>query len=254
VIESVLWGLVQGLTEFLPVSSSGHLRLIPEFLGVDPPDLATSAVLHLGTLAAVLVYYRKDVLWLIRGFRTDPVARRVATMIVIASVPAVAIGLLFKDRLDSIQESADAVGMALIVTGVVLLVSGRVPRREGTTERIGVVDAIWIGIAQAMALLPGISRSGMAITTGVNRGLSDIEAARFAFLMAIPVIAGGGLLELANLAGSSAIDGGIIIATIVAGVSGYWAISFLIKGLARWGMLPFAIYCLAFGSLAVVVL
>lgn len=252
--ESILWGLVQGLTEFLPVSSSGHLRLIPEFLGVDPPDLATSAVLHLGTLGAVLAYYRADVLWMIRGLGSDPKARKVTTMIGLASVPAVIAGLLFKDQLDTIQESADAVGLALIVTGIVLLVSGKVPRRNRTTEEVRPTDALWIGIAQAMALLPGISRSGMAITTGINRGLSDVEAARFAFLMAIPVIAGGGILELAGLAGSSAIDGGVIVATIVAGISGYWAISFLIKGLARWGMLPFAIYCLTFGAVAVVAL
>ena len=94
----------------------------------------------------------------------------------------------------------------------------------------------------------------MAIATGINRGLSDIEAARFAFLMAVPVIAGGGVLEAADLAGSSGIDAGVIVATVVAGVSGYWAISFLIKGLARWGLFPFAIYCFAIGTLAIVVL
>ena len=252
--ESILWGLVQGLTEFLPVSSSGHLRLIPEFLGLEAPDLATSAVLHLGTLGAVLAYYRKDVMWLMTGFRSDPKARRVATMIIVASIPAVIVGLLFKDQLDKIQESTDAVGLALIVTGIILLLSGKVPRRGRSSEDLRAPDAAWIGVAQAMALLPGISRSGMAITTGVNRGLSDIEAARFAFLMAIPVIAGGGLLEAADLAGSSGIDAGVIIATVVAGVSGYWAISFLVKGLARWGLLPFAVYCFAVGALAIVAL
>ena len=253
-IESILWGLVQGLTEFLPVSSSGHLRLIPEFIGIEPPDLATSAVLHLGTLGAVLAYYRRDISWLISGFRNDPKARRVVSMILVASVPAVIVGLLFKDELDKIQESADAVGLALIVTGIVLLVSGKVPRRGRTTEDVGTTDALTIGVAQAIALLPGISRSGMAIATGINRGLSDIEAARFAFLMAVPVIAGGGVLEAADLAGSSGIDAGVIVATVVAGVSGYWAISFLIKGLARWGLFPFAIYCFAIGTLAILVL
>lgn len=253
-IESILWGLVQGLTEFLPVSSSGHLRLIPEFIGVEPPDLATSAVLHLGTLGAVLAYYRKDIVWIITGLRSDPQARQVATMIVVASIPAVIVGLAFKDQLESIQQSADAVGLALIVTGLVLLVSGKVPRRERAAEDLISRDAITIGIAQALALLPGISRSGMAITTGINRGLSDIEAARFAFLMAVPVIAGGGVLQAADLAGASGLDTGVVVATVVAGISGYWAISFLVKGLARWGLTPFAFYCLAIGSLAVVVL
>ncbi len=253
-LESILWGLVQGLTEFLPVSSSGHLRLIPEFLGVDPPDLATSAVLHLGTLAAVVAYYRKDILWIVREFRTDVRARRVAAMIVVASVPAVIAGLLFKDQLDRIQESADAVGLALIVTGIVLLVSRKVPRRDRTAEDVRPRDAVMIGVAQAMALLPGISRSGMTITASVNQGLSDFEAARFAFLMAVPVIAGGGVLEAADLAGTDALDLGVLVATVVAAASGYWAISFLIRGLARWGLFPFAVYCLGVGTLAVVVL
>ena len=253
-LESVLWGLVQGLTEFLPVSSSGHLRLIPEFFGVEPPDLATSAVLHLGTLGAVLGYYRRDILWIARGLRSDPKARRLVTMIVIASIPAVVAGFVFNNQLDRIQESADYVGLALIVTGVVLLVSGKVPRRDRTAEDVGTKDALTIGVAQAMALLPGISRSGMTITTSVNRGLSDFEAARFAFLMAVPVIAGGGLLEAADLAGSASLDLGVGVATLVAGVSGYWAISFLVKGLARWGLFPFSVYCLTVGAIAVIVL
>ena len=252
--ESILWGLVQGLTEFLPVSSSGHLRLIPEFLGIDPPDLATSAVLHLGTLGAVVAYYRADILWLLRGVRTDPNARRVTLMIVIASIPAVVIGLIFKDEIDQIQQSADAVGLALIVTGVVLLISGKVPRRERTTEDVRPNDALTIGIAQAMALLPGISRSGMAITASINRGLSDLEAARFAFLMAVPVIAGGGLIEAGDIAGSGSFSIALVIGTVVAGISGYWAISFLVNGLAKWGLFPFAVYCLAVGGLAVVIL
>lgn len=249
-----MWGLVQGLTEFLPVSSSGHLRLIPEFLGVDPPDLATTAVLHLGTLGSVIAYYRKDVVWLTRGLRTDARARRLALMIAIATIPAGVIGLAFKDQIDRIQEAPQAVGLALMVTGVVLLISASVPRRDRTAEDVGPSDAITIGIAQAMALLPGISRSGMAITTSVNRGLSDRQAARFSFLMAVPVIAGGGLLEAIDLAGSGSLSVGIVVATIVAGISGYWAISFLVKGLARWGLFPFAVYCLAFGGLAVVLL
>ena len=122
----------------MPVSSSGHLRLIPEFFGVEPPDLATSAVLHLGTLGAVLGYYRRDILWIARGLRSDPKARRMVMMIVIASIPAVVAGFVFNDQLDRIQESADYVGLALIVTGVVLLVSGKVPRRDRTAEDVGI--------------------------------------------------------------------------------------------------------------------
>ena len=251
--ESILWGLIQGLTEFLPVSSSGHLRIVPELFGLDPPDLATSAVLHLGTLVAVVAYYRKDVAWLIRGARRDPKAQQVLLMVIIASIPAVIIGFLFRDQIGEIQQSTNAVAMALIVTGVVLLISDKVPRGTRTTTDVKARDAATIGIAQAMALLPGISRSGMAITASINRGLSDNEAARYSFLMAIPLIAGGGLIEALDMVGEASFGLDLVVGTVVAGFAGYWAISFLIKGLARWGLFPFAIYCLSLGGLVILV-
>ena len=252
--EAILWGLVQGLTEFLPVSSSGHLVLVPAFLGVDPPDLATSAVLHLGTLIAVLVYYRKDLLWLVIGFRTDVVARRVTTLLVLGTVPAVVLGLLFEDTIGRLQESTTAVGIALVVTGAILFFIGRASTGDGEVERSTPKDAFIIGAAQALALVPGISRSGMTISAGFLRGLDREQAARFAFLLSVPVIFGGGLLQALDIAGGEGLGAELGIGVIAAAVSGYAAIAGLIRGLTRWGMQPFAYYCVTVGIAAVVIL
>lgn len=248
----MLWGLIQGLTEFLPISSSGHLVLVPAFLGVEPPDLATSAVLHLGTLVAVLAYYRRDLLILLH-FRRDPEARRVLTLLIIGTVPAT-IGIATTDQLSAFQESTTAVAVALLVTGVVLVGSGLIARRARTLEDASLPDALVVGVAQATALLPGISRSGMTITAGLGRGLSNVEAARFSFLLAIPAIAGGGLLETVELLGSGGIPSDVWLGVLTAAVSGYLAIAFLIKTLVRVGLRPFAVYCFAVGTLALILL
>ena len=251
-LEAIIWGLVQGLTEFLPVSSSGHLRLVPDLFGLSPPDLATSAVLHLGTLIAVIAYYRSDIAWMARGIRRDPVARRMVLMLVIATIPAVVVGITLVEAVERFQESADAVGAALIVTGAVLFSSKFVERRIRSAEEMGNRDTIVIGLAQALALLPGISRSGMVITAGIMRGLSGTQAARFGFLMAIPVTVGAGTREAIAVAGTGALSLELVTGTVVAAVSGYWALSLLIKGLVRRGLWPFAAYCLAAGTGALI--
>ena len=190
--NAIFWGLIQGLTEFLPISSSGHLVLVPALLGQEGPDLATSAVLHLGTLAAVLAYYRRDVIGILRF---DRPGRRLLTLLAIGSVPAVVGGLIFRGVLEELNETPRAVAVALIATGVVLLSTMLVRVGDKMTTDIGPTDAGIIGVAQATALIPGVSRSGMTIAAGLWRGMSRIEAARFAFLLGIPAIAGAGLLE-----------------------------------------------------------
>ena len=177
--EAVLWGLVQGLTEFLPISSSGHLVLVPAFVGVDQPDLATSAVLHLGTLAAVVAFYRRDLVKLTH-FRRDPDPRRILALLAIGTVPAV-IGVFVEDKIGSLQEDTTAVALALLVTGIVLFVSGWFMSGRLSLERLRLSDGFLIGVAQAIALIPGISRSGMTITAGLSRNLERPEAARFTF-------------------------------------------------------------------------
>ena len=251
-LEAVVWGLVQGITEFLPVSSSGHLRIIPDLFGLEPPDLSTSAILHLGTLAAVVAYYRRDVAWMVAGLRRDPVARRMAAMVVVATVPAGIVGLLFSSAIERFQESASGVGVALVATGVVLFLTRFVSRRAGRAEDLTAGDAVVIGLSQALALLPGISRSGMVITAGILRGLSPEESGRFGFIIAIPAILGAGLREFINLGSASTLSIELVIATLVAGVCGYWAIKLLIDRLARGSLVPFAVYCVGIGLVTLV--
>jgi undecaprenyl-diphosphatase len=251
-LDAILWGAVQGLTEFLPISSSGHLVLVPAMLGREVPDLATSAMLHLGTLVAVLIYYRQD---LARMARFDRPGRRMITIIAIGTIPAVILGLLFEDTLDRLTEHPAAVAGMLILTGVILLGTTFLRRGERQTEQLAPSDATLIGFAQSFALIPGISRSGMTISAGLARGMGRVEAARFAFLLGIPAIAGAGLLSLARMVGDGA---GVTIETIVgmvvAALTGYWAIAFLIKVLGRVGLAPFGIYCVVAGILGVVII
>lgn len=252
-LNAVIWGLVQGLTEFLPISSSGHLVIIPELLdqlGMDiqPPSLAVSAVLHLGTLIAVLVYFRSDLMKVLR-FREDPEGRRIALLVLVGTIPAVVVGLPLRDRIEQIQEDVTMVGLAMIGTGVILII-GQI-FAKGLRQLIDgrVPDAIVVGIAQAFALIPGISRSGITISAGNTRAFEPTQAARFSFLLGIPAIAGAGLLSLPDLLGSGEFGIDLVVGMVVAAVSGYFAIAFLLAALRRVGLIPFAVYCLIVGTL-----
>ena len=251
-LDAILWGAVQGLTEFLPVSSSGHLVLIPALLGREGPDIGTTAMLHLGTLAAVLIYFRSD---LAAMARFDRPGRRMITIIVIGTIPAVILGLLFESKLDQLTERPKLVAGMLILTGVIMLGTRMLRAGSKTTERLSPADGGLIGLAQSFALIPGVSRSGMTISAGLARGMDRVEAARFAFLLGIPVIAGAGLLSVVKAFSDGA---GITIATvvgmIVAGLVGYWAISFLIRILGKVGLTPFGIYCVIAGVIGVIIL
>lgn len=251
VLDAALWGLVQGLTEFLPISSSGHLVLVPAFLDKEAPGLATTAVLHLGTLAAVLWYFRSDVRWLMRPDQ-DPRAWMIVKLLALGTVPAVVAGLLLESTLDEIFDSPSRAGMALIFTGVVLAASGYIGKLVRTLEDAGVPDAVVVGTAQAVALVPGVSRSGMTITASLLRRFTPEEAARFSFLLAIPVILGGGSKQMLDLAGEGGLEWSLLIGVVVAAVSGYFAIAVLIKALTRYGLRPFALYCFVVGAIAII--
>jgi undecaprenyl-diphosphatase len=250
--DAILWGLIQGFTEFLPISSSGHLVLVPALLGTDGPDLATSAMLHLGTLIAVLIYYRAD---LVRMARFDRPGRRLVTLIILGTIPAAALGFAFEDQLDRINETPKTVAVFLAITGIILLATMLLRFGDRNTESLRVIDAVFIGGAQAFALIPGVSRSGMTIASGLARGLHRLEAARFAFLLGIPAIAGGGLLSMLDLMDEG---GGIAASTwvgvAVAAVSGYAAIALLIRVLGRIGLAPFGMYCVVAGTLSFILL
>lgn len=248
-LEAVLWGLVQGLTEFLPVSSSGHLVLVPELLGIDPPDLATTAVLHIGTLVAVIVYYRRDLRWL-AGFRSDRQARTSLLLLGVGTIPAVAV-LALEGTIESVQASAAAVAWLLSINGVVLLVSGFFRGRERALPQGKAVDGFLVGIAQMLAAFPGLSRSGLTITTGMGRDFRGEEAARFSFLLGIPVILAAGSLEGLELAQAGGLTAGVWVGVVVAAVAGYVAIDLVLRMVNRFGLRPFAYYCWA---LSIVVL
>lgn len=253
-LDAIIWGLVQGLTEFLPVSSSGHLVIVPDLLDqmgfdISPPSLAISAMLHLGTLIAVVVYFRSDLVKVIR-FRNDREGRTIATMVIIGTIPAV-VGLPLKDTLESIQDDVTYVGIALIVTGLILVVGQLVAR--GLRQLIDgkIPDAIVVGIAQVVALIPGISRSGITITAANGRRFEPTQSARFSFLLGIPAIAGAGLVSIPDLANAGGFGWDLIVGMLVAAVSGYAAIAFLLAALRRIGLIPFAIYALIVGTLTV---
>jgi undecaprenyl-diphosphatase len=254
-VTAALWGLVQGLTEFLPISSSGHLVLIPALFELEPPDLATTAVLHLGTLVALLWFFRGDLTWLAR-FRTDAAAARMVRLLALATLPALGAGLLLRSTLEQWEDEPRKVAIALLITGLVLGAS-EVFRRRGlhrSVEQVGARDATVIGVAQATALIPGISRSGMTIVAGLGRSLRPDQAARFAFLLGIPIIVIAGAAQAIELAGEGGLTGSVWLGVAVAAVSGYAAITFLLKLLRRTGLAVFSAYCLVFGASSLLVL
>lgn len=253
-LAAVIWGLVQGLTEFLPISSSGHLVIVPEFLDslgfdIEPPSLAVSAMLHLGTLLAVLIYFRDDVMKVIR-FRDNPEGRKIALLVAVGTIPAL-IGYPLKDRLEEIQNDVTKVGIALIATGVILVIGQLFAKGTRRLMDGRIPDAIVVGVAQAFALIPGISRSGITITAGSTQGFQPTEAARFSFLLGIPAIAGAGLVSVPDLVDSGAFGLDVVVGMVVAAVSGYAAIALLLAAIRRIGLLPFAIYCFIVGGLTV---
>lgn len=248
-LTAAFWGLVQGLTEFLPISSSGHLVLVPALLGMDEPDLATTAVLHLGTLAAVVWYYRSDLLRLTR-LRTDPGARTILLLLVVGTIPAAVIGILFDSKIEIIFTEPWIAAALLIGTGVILSIGLLIPRGDRRVEDGTAGDAVVVGWAQALALLPGISRSGMTMTAAMAQGYERVEAARFAFLLAVPAIAGAGLLKGIDLVRNGGFEPVMLAGVLTAAVSGYFAIAFLVRLLARAGLAPYAVYCIVFGVVA----
>jgi undecaprenyl-diphosphatase len=247
VLTTAFWGLVQGLTEFLPISSSGHLVLVPALLGMDEPDLATTALLHFGTLLAVVAYYRHDLARLVK-IRSDEEARRILLLLAIGTIPAAVFGITLDGPIEIVLEEPWIVAIALIVTGVVLAFALLVPRGERTLAGGRTADAVVVGLAQAFALVPGISRSGMTIVAGMAQGFERVQAARYAFLLAVPSIAGAAAFEGWKLADRGGFEAELLIGMGVAAVTGYLAIAVLIKLLGRTGPAPFAAYCVALGT------
>ena len=248
-LTAAFWGLIQGLTEFLPISSSGHLVLVPAVLGMDEPDLATTAVLHLGTLAAVIWYYRDDLVKVARSPRA-PESRRILWLLLLGTIPAAVIGVSLDGPIEIIFSEPWIAAVMLMITGAVLGLSLLIPQGTRRLEDGRSGDALLVGMAQAFALIPGISRSGMTITAGMAQGMERVQAARYAFLLAIPSIAGAGFLEGLDLIRHGGFEPSVLVGVAVAAVTGYAAIRFLCQLLARAGMAPVAVYCLVAGAVA----
>lgn len=263
--QALILGIVQGLTEFLPISSSGHLVLVPAALGWESPTLVYDAVVHLATLVAVVTFFWKDlghiiVAWWQGLWNRQPlqeVESRIGWWVILGTVPGILAGVLFKDTFESFFTSPPAVGGFLLATAFLLVLADIIGKRQRGFSEMTWWDSILIGIGQAAAITPGISRSGATIAVGMYCGLSRETAARFSFILAIPIIIGAGSMNVYDLfrqgdAGAEA--PALIIGFIAAAVCGYAAIKILLAYLRRRRLYPFAIYCLIVGILAVIFL
>jgi undecaprenyl-diphosphatase len=305
VLRAIVLGIVQGITEFLPISSSAHLSIVPRLLGYATPTLAFEVLLHFGTLAAVVAYFARDlwafVLCLVAPGRLGPeeaaARRRLLGLLALASVPAAAVGFLLQDWADEQTARPLRASVWLVLTTAIMIAAelydrarsrwavpvvpvvaeaeateGRVGTRaerfgrgaaaaapppadaEQELKRLPVAKAAGIGLAQALALIPGTSRSGVTISTGLFLGVSRATAARFSFLLSIPAILGAGILKLDELSGATETPAELLAGTLAAGISGFLAVSFLIRLLRTRTLWPFIWYRLVAGALFVLLL
>jgi len=257
--HAIVLGLVQGLTEFLPISSSGHLRIVPAVLGWGDPGAAFTAVIQLGTMAAVLLYFRADlwriaVAWL-RSLR-DPSVRgdldaRMGWYILLGTIPISVLGLAFKDPIENKFRNLELIGTSLIVFGLVMLAAEAVSRRDRPLREINSRDGLVIGFAQALALVPGVSRSGATISAGLFRNFDRAAAARYSFLLSVPAVVLSGLFELRHAGEGSLPVGATVVATLVAFVVGYASIALLLRYLARHTIAVFVGYRIVLGVMVI---
>ena len=260
IFEAIILGIIQGATEFLPISSSGHLLLIPSLFDLSEPSLNGIAIAHLGTLVAVLIYFRKDLWAIIRavleGLRRREllfsVDARLGWYIAVGTVPAVVFGLLFSDSLKRVFENPTTAAFLLIGTGIILIIGEQLVTGDKPVAKMSWTDAVTIGLAQVLALLPGISRSGVTITAGLGRHLDRPTAARYSFLLGVPAIAGAGLLAVLDISQTGVVTEQameLLITFSVAAVVGYACIHFLMNWLRSRTFYLFAAYCITFGFL-----
>ena len=268
--EAIILGIIQGLTEPLPVSSSAHLVIIPALIpGFHQPSIFFDVVLHLGTLVAVVFFLRKDIAGIIASLLPETglrsllpgvtgeeriTNRRLALLIIVATFLTGVIGVLFKDRIERLFESVETTAIMLCITGILLFLSDRVKKAEREKNAMNLTDGIVIGLVQAVALIPGISRSGSTMTFGIFRGLERKTAAKFSFLLSIPAIAGAAVLKAADM---TQIPAGDLIAMgagfLSAAGTGFLALKLLFVMINRTGLGFFAYYCWFAGAATLIV-
>ena len=263
-LEAIVLGIIQGLTEFLPISSTAHLRFVPAVFGWDDPGAAFTAITQVGTLAAVVIYFRHDLVriaaaWL-RGLgkplRELAFEARLGWFIVIGTIPIVVLGVVFAGDVETGARNLRLLAWTMIGLGVLLLIAEWTASHVRPLRALRLGDALFIGLAQAAALVPGVSRSGVTLTAGLFVGLRREAAARYSFLLSIPAVFAAGIYELfAEVIGETAIGisaGPAIVATVLAFVSGYAAIAGLLAFLRRHSTLPFIVYRVVVGILILV--
>ena len=261
--EAIVLGVVQGLTEFLPISSSAHILIISQLFGWEDPGAAFTAVSQIGTESAVILYFRKDIWRIISAwFRSlyTPAERRVleARMgwyVIIGTSPIAVLGVAFQDQIETVARNLWLVSFTLIGFGIILGVADRVGRKSQELEDLNTRDGILYGVGQAFALIPGVSRSGATISMGLFLGYSREAATRYAFLLAIPAVMASGFFEALKIGDGPTPDWGpTIVATVIAFVIGYLVIAWLIKYISTNSYMPFVLYRIVLGLLVIVLL
>jgi undecaprenyl-diphosphatase len=261
IFQSILLGIVQGLTEFLPISSSAHLVIVPYLLNWNiPADQAFvfDVLVQVATLVAVFAYFWQDIVDIVKSFVQGLITKapfatpgaRLGWLLLLATIPAGLLGLILKSVVESAFNSPRATGLFLFLTAGLLVLAERVGRRDRELESLGWKDALWIGVFQAIAIFPGVSRSGATITGGMIRNLKRPPAARFAFLMSIPIMLAAGLLASFDMVRTPDFGASLLVfipGFIAAAVTGYFTIRWLLKYLAEHTLYDFAIYCVAVG-------
>ena len=253
-MHEIILGIVQGLTEFLPISSSAHLVLVPSMLGWDEPPLGLTVMLHLGTLVALLIYFRLEILGLILGALgrgPDPAAsRRVIRFLIVGTIPAVIAGLAFGGFFEDAFERPYESSIELLFTALILIGTERYGERAVRSE-LDDKRAFGIGAAQALAILPGLSRSGSTIGAGLLAGLTREEATRFSFLLSIPAIAGAGVLDAAK--GDLVVSGASLAGTLAAGIVGFASIHYFLRFVRTHSLTVFCWYIVIFSPVSALV-
>jgi undecaprenyl-diphosphatase len=259
--EALFLGIVQGLTEFLPISSSAHIRIVGAFLpNANDPGAAFTAISQIGTELAVLIYFRKDIINIVRAWfkRDGSPEARLGTLIIVGTLPIIALGYLGQDYITNNFRSLWLIASTLIIFGLILGFADRFGRSEKDLSTLGVRDGVLYGFAQAMALIPGVSRSGATIALGRFLGYKREAALRYSFLLAIPAVFGSGLYELKQAMGDSTVSvysmPEIFVATVTAFVIGYAVIAWLMKFISTKSFTPFVIYRVVLGSALLVAL
>jgi undecaprenyl-diphosphatase len=262
-LEAIVLGLVQGITEFLPISSSAHIFVVSQLLGWQDPGAAFTAVSQIGTELAVIVFFRRDIARIISAWAQSlfkPALRsgidaRMGWYIIVGTIPIAVIGLIFSHQIETAARNLWLVSGTLIGFGIILGVADALGRHRLALANLNAKDGILFGLGQALALIPGVSRSGATISTGLMLGYTREAAARYAFLLAIPAVVASGLYEATKIGSDPTVEWGpTILATVIAFVTGFAVIAWLLRWVTTRSYLPFVIYRIALGLLLIILL